>query len=158
MRGREVRNECEARVKKKYSRDCDKIIDLAICCCTYASFIADWQLLNSSNCMLFPVSKQTACLRLSAHCRLVRDIVHQLSVWYRNNGRVITPENPEKRGVNVSKQARKKTKKGKKLKPRNIIDRANCEKTCDQSLRKLPTKHLWKILWKNLWKNFEKIA
>lgn len=76
-------------------------------------------------CMLFPVSKQTACLRLSAHCRLVRDIVHQLSVWYCNNGRVITPENPEKRGVNFSKQARKKTKKGKKLKPRNIIDRAN---------------------------------
>ena len=41
MRGRELRNECGARVKKKYSRDCDKIIDLAICCCTYASFIAD---------------------------------------------------------------------------------------------------------------------
>ena len=76
-------------------------------------------------CMLFLVSKQTACLRLSAHCRLVRDIVHQLSVWYCNNGRVITPENPEKREVNFSKQARKKTKKGKKLKPRNIIDRAN---------------------------------
>ena len=27
-------------------------------------------------CMLFPVSKQTAYLRLSAHYRLVRDIVH----------------------------------------------------------------------------------
>ena len=125
MRGRELRNECGARVKKKYSRDCDKIIDLAICCCTYASFIADWQLLNSSNCMLFPVSKQTACLRLSGHCRLVRDIVLQLSVWYGNNGQVITPENSKKRGVNFSKQARKKTQKGKKLKPRNIVDRAN---------------------------------
>lgn len=125
MRRGELRNECEARVKKKYSRDCDGIIDLAICCCTHAYL---W-LIDSSLipliCMLFPVSKQTACLWLSAHCRLVRDIVHQLSVWYCNNGQVITPENPEKRGVNFSKQAGKKTKKGKKLKPRNIIDRAN---------------------------------
>ena len=76
-------------------------------------------------CMLFPVSKQIACLRLSGHCRLVRDIVLQLSVWYGNNGQVITPENSKKRGVNFSKQARKKTQKGKKLKPRNIVDRAN---------------------------------
>ena len=76
-------------------------------------------------CMLFSVSKQIACLRLSAHCRLVRDIVLQLSVWYGNNGQVITPENSKKRGVNFSKQARKKTQKGKKLKPRNIVDRAN---------------------------------
>ena len=76
-------------------------------------------------CMLFPVSKQIACLRLSGHCRLVRDIVLQLSVWYGSNGQVITPENSKKRGVNFSKQARKKTQKGKKLKPRNIVDRAN---------------------------------
>ena len=76
-------------------------------------------------CMLFSVSKQIACLRLSAHCRLVRDIVLQLSVWYGNNGQVITPENSKKRWVNFSKQARKKTQKGKKLKPRNIVDRAN---------------------------------
>ena len=76
-------------------------------------------------CMLFSVSKQIACLRLSAHWRLVRDIVLQLSVWYGNNGQVITPENSKKRGVNFSKQARKKTQKGKKLKPRNIVDRAN---------------------------------
>ena len=76
-------------------------------------------------CMLFPVSKQTACLRLSTHCRLVWDIVLQLSVWYCNNGRVINPESPEKHGVNFSKQARKKTKKGKKLSPHNILDRTN---------------------------------
>ena len=76
-------------------------------------------------CMLFSVSKQIACLRLSAHCRLVRDIVLQLSVWYGNNGQVITPENSKKRWVNFSKQARKKTQKGKKLKPHNIVDRAN---------------------------------
>ena len=124
IRGRELRNKCGARVKKKYSRDCDGIVDLAICCCTHASFIA---VIDSSLVpligMLFSVSTQTACLRLSAHCRLVRDIVLQLSVWYCNNGRVINPENPERCGVNFSKQARKKTKKGKK--PRNIIDRAN---------------------------------
>ena len=47
-------------------------------------------------CMLFPISKQTACLRLSAHCCLVQDIVHQLSVWYCNyNGQVITHEEPQ---------------------------------------------------------------
>ena len=120
MLGRELRNECGEETAI-YG-----IIDLAICCCTLTPSLL---LIDSSIipliCMLFPVSKQIACLRLSAHCRLVWDIVLQLSVWYCNNGQVINPENPEKCGANFSKQARKKTKKGKRLNPRNIIDRAN---------------------------------
>ena len=72
MRGRELRNDCEARVKKKYLRDCDGIIDLAICCCTYASFIADWQLLNSFHLHAFPCQ----------YTNSLSSIVYSLPVWF----------------------------------------------------------------------------
>ena len=56
--------------------------------------------------------KQTACLRLSVHCCLVRDIVLQLSVRYCNNGGVINPEKPPNKRGGFSEKARKKSKKG----------------------------------------------
>ena len=60
--------------------------------------------------------KQTACLRLSVHCCLVRDIVVQLSVRYCNSSGVINPENPEKRkgegGGGGFNESAKESKKG----------------------------------------------
>ena len=63
MRGRELRNEGEARVKKKYSRDCD----MGSLIWRFAAALAPTLLLIDSSlipliCMLFPVSKQRACL------------------------------------------------------------------------------------------------
>ena len=84
--------------------------------------------------------KQTACLRLSVHCCLVRDIVLQLSVRYCINSGVINPENPEKKGGRGDLNEREKESKRAK-KPRNVIDKAKLIEIVLSSSRTI--KKLW---------------
>ena len=104
--------ETRAEPERRKLRDCHRIFDLAICHATPFATPPYLLLLTAPpfNSRAFPC-KQTACLRLSVHCCLVRDIVLQLSVRYCNNRGVINPENPEKKGGGLN-ESEKESEKG----------------------------------------------